>query len=84
MTLTPDLGRPTAGSLSVSDGERIFVPTRDGSEDVLVVDASTFEVIDTVKTLGVNSVALLDDSLWTAAGTFGLMQRHDDVTETKE
>jgi hypothetical protein len=80
VTATPDLGRTTVGSLSVSDGERIFVPTRDGAEDVLGVDASTFEVIDTVKSLGSNSVALLDGSLWTASGQFGLLQRHDDVT----
>ena len=56
------------------------MPTKDGAEEVLVVDASTFEVIDTVESLGSNSVALLDGSLWTASGAFGLLQRHDDVT----
>ncbi|MET1000980.1 MAG: hypothetical protein ABWZ15_04155 [Acidimicrobiia bacterium] len=78
VTATPDLGPPTSGSLSVSDGERIFVPTLD-EKGILVVDASTFEVIDTVNALGANSVALLDGSLWTASRRFGLLQRHDDV-----
>ena len=76
---TPDLGRPTGGSLTVSDGKRMYVPTTKDEMDVLVVDPSTFEVIDTVEPLGNNTLALLDGSLWTAAGHYGLLQRHDDV-----
>jgi hypothetical protein len=72
---THDLGRPTGGSLTVTDGSQIFVPA-DGI-DVLVVDASTYEVVDTIETQGANGVALLDDSLWTAASLAGVAQRFD-------
>ena len=77
---TPDLGRETAAVLTVSDGERMYVPTTQDELDVMVVDPKTYEVIDTVEPLGNNSLALLDGSLWTAGGQFGLLQRHDDVT----
>ena len=80
VTATPDLGRPTAGSLIVSDGERIYVPTYDELSDVLVVDASDFTVTDTLKPLGNQTLALLDGSLWSASSRFGMLQRHDDVT----
>jgi hypothetical protein len=76
---TPELGRPTGGSLVVTDGERIFVPTyyASGPKDVLVVDAGTFAVKDTIEPLGNNAVALLDGALWTADGQFNMVQRHD-------
>ena len=80
VTATPDLGRPTAGSLIVSDGERIYVPTFDELSDVLVVDASDFTVTDTLTPLGNQTLALLDGSLWSASSRFGMLQRHDDVT----
>jgi hypothetical protein len=77
-TATPDLGRPTGGSLLATDGDRIFVPTHHtGPQDVLVVDAATFAVTDTIESLGNNSVAVLDGALWTADAHFDVVQRHD-------
>jgi DNA-binding beta-propeller fold protein YncE len=46
---------------------------------VAVVDAETNAVTGTIETLGANSVALLDGSLWTASGRWDLVQRFDDV-----
>jgi DNA-binding beta-propeller fold protein YncE len=76
---TPDLGRPTGGSLVATDGEQIFVPTYHaaGPRDVLVVDAAAFTVMDTIESLGNNSVAVLDGALWTADAHFDVVQRHD-------
>jgi hypothetical protein len=76
---TPDLGRPTSGSILATDGERIFVPTHfaAGPQDVLVVDGATFTVTDTIESLGNNSVAVVDGALWTADGHFDVVQRRD-------
>jgi hypothetical protein len=75
---TPDLGRPTGKGGIVSDGESIFVPTEDASpNDVLVVDADTYEVIDVIEPLDVNHVALLDGSLWLTHGALDVVQRFD-------
>ena len=78
ISATPDLGQPTSGSLAVTDGMHIYVPTADGLY-VVVVDAATNAVTGTIETLGSNSVALLDGSLWTASGRWDLVQRFDDV-----
>jgi hypothetical protein len=73
---TPDLGRTTGDLGTVeADVDSIYVPTLD-SGDVLVVDASTFEVTDVIPTLGARSVTLHDDSLWTT-GYDGYLQRFD-------
>jgi hypothetical protein len=72
----PDLGQPTGGSLSVSDGKLIFVPAAD-SADVLVVDASTFTVTDTIHTFGANSVAVADGSLWVVDDEYSVLQSFD-------
>ena len=77
---TPDLGVVTKGSLLVTDGSSIFVPTDCCPKDVLVVDAATFEVTSTIEPLGNNALAVLDGSLWTADLDFGLVQRFDDVS----
>jgi hypothetical protein len=78
VTATPDLGRPTRVGLTATDGARIYVPVS-GYRDVLVVDADTYAVVDTIETLGNTAPVLLDGSLWTADSWYGLMQRHDDL-----
>ncbi len=50
-----------------------------GNRDVLVVDADTYAVVDTIKTLGNAAPILLNRSLWTADSWDGLIQRHDDL-----
>jgi hypothetical protein len=45
-----------------------------------VIDPTTFEMIDTIEPLGNNSLAVLDGSLWTGGGHYGLLHRHDNVT----
>ena len=50
-----------------------------GHRDVLVVDADTYAVVDTIETLGNNAPVLLDGSLWTADSWDGLIQRHDEL-----
>jgi hypothetical protein len=79
---TPDLGRPTRVGLTATDGARIYAPLA-GYRDVVVVDGDTFEVVDTIDTLGNAAPVLLDESLWTADSWYGLMQRHD-LDETSE
>jgi hypothetical protein len=76
---THDLGRQTGGGGIVTDGESIFVPTREFAfaNDVLVVDADSYEVTDTILTLSVNGVALLDDALWTTGSTFDVVQKFE-------
>lgn len=79
VTATPDLGRATGGSLVASDDQRTFVATdgNPGPKEVLVVDASTFAVTDTIEPLGNNAVALLDGSHWTGDNDYSLVPRHD-------
>ena len=76
VSATPDLGRPSRMGLTATDGERIYVPLV-GNLDVVVVDAETFNVVDTVETLGSIAVVVLDGSMWVADARYGLMQRHD-------
>lgn len=78
VTSTHDLGRITHGGGIVTDGSSIFIPTKDGSpNDVLVVDAATYEVINTVTPLDVNGVAVEDGTLWVTHETFNVAQRFD-------
>jgi hypothetical protein len=73
---TPDLGRPTGALGTVeADATSVYVPTLD-QRDVLVVDTTTFDVVDTVETLGVHSVTVQDGSLWVAFYD-GFLQRFD-------
>jgi hypothetical protein len=76
---TPDLGRVTHGGGIATDGDSIYIPTEDGfPKDVLVVDAVTYEVVDTIEPLDLNALALDDDgSLWVASGRLGVVQRFD-------
>ena len=78
VTATPDLGRSTRVGLTATDGARIYVPAT-GHRDVVVVDADTYAVVDTIETLGNAAPVLLDGSLWTADSWDGLIQRHDDL-----
>ena len=78
ITATPDLGHPTRCSLCGFDGTSIYIPTDDSDQmDVLVVDGATFEVIDTIETLGANSVSAADGALWVVDDTFGVLQRFE-------
>ena len=79
ITSTPDLGRVTHGGGIATHGDSIYVPTEDGfPKDVLVVDANTYEVVDTMEPIDLNVVALDDDgSLWVASGRMDLVQRID-------
>jgi hypothetical protein len=76
VTATPDLGRPTTGSNTGYDGRSIYVIT-DDYKDILVTDAETFEVTDTIETFGVNSVDLHDGALWVTSGDSDVLQRFD-------
>ncbi len=78
ITSTPDLGRVTHGGSIATDGDSIYIPTEDGfPKDVLVVDATTYEVIDTIEPLDLNALAVDDGSLWVASGRMGVAQRFD-------
>ena len=80
ITATPDLGRPTRCSLCGYDGTSIYIATDDSDQlDVLVVDATTFEVTDTIETLGANSIVAADGALWVVDTTYGVLQRFDIV-----
>lgn len=75
---THDLGRIAHGGGIATDGSSIFIPTKDGfPNDVLVVDATTYEVVDTITPLDVNGVAVEDGSLWVTHETFNVVQRFD-------
>jgi hypothetical protein len=81
---TPDLGRPTASAVVAFDGDSIYVPTVDsqtdpvnGRPDVLVVNPSTFAVTGVIETLGANSIAVADGSVWVVDTAFAILQRFD-------
>lgn len=76
VSAAPSLGRAVRGSQAVSGGEVIFVPAKD-SDEIVVVDATTFEVRDTWWTLGLNSLDVLDGRLWTANNVGGFTQAFD-------
>jgi hypothetical protein len=76
VTSTPDLGRPTAGGTLATDGTSIYVPAAD-SLGVLVVDASTFEVVDTIEPITPYSVAIEGDGLWIVEAGGAIAQRFD-------
>ncbi|HKH06460.1 MAG TPA: hypothetical protein VKA65_14930 [Acidimicrobiales bacterium] len=61
-----------------TDGRSIFVPTR-GEEpwDVLVLDAETFEHVDTLEPLNVNGVVAEDGALWLVHPDTNVLQRFD-------
>ena len=45
----------------------------------MTVDTATNALTGTIETLGNNSIALLDGSLWTTSGRWNLVPRFDDV-----
>lgn len=75
---TIDPQRETGGGGVATDGRSIFVPTHDDQPaDVLVIDAETFEVADTIQPLEVNGVLAYDGSLWVAHQRTNVLQRFD-------
>ena len=75
---THDLGRATHGGGVVTDGDFIYLPTEDGfPKDVLVVDANSYEVVDTIEPLDLNGLALDGNSLWVTSGRLAVAQRFD-------
>ena len=75
---TPDLGRVTHGGGIATGGVSIYIPTKDGfPKDVLVVDATTYEVVDTIEPLDLNALALDDGALWATSGRLAVGQRFD-------
>ena len=77
----PAVGRaaPAAPDLDPHDGRSIYL-IADGV-DVLVIDANTYEVTDTVEPLTfvdrINALAVGPGALWVATGSAGILQRFD-------
>jgi YVTN family beta-propeller protein len=76
VTSTPDLGHPTAGGTLATDGRSIYVPSS-SSGTVLVVDATTFAVVDTIEPLAPWSVAFEDGGLWVVPDSGAVVQRFE-------
>jgi DNA-binding beta-propeller fold protein YncE len=76
VTNTLDLGRPMVGGTLDTDGTSIYVPAADARE-VLVVDASTFTVVDTIEPNDPWSVAVAGDRLWIVEEGGAVAQRVD-------
>ena len=56
----------------------ILVPTRGEQPwNVFVLDARTFEIVDTVEPLGVSGVVLDDSALWVTHTFTNVLQRFD-------
>ena len=78
VSATPDLGRVAHGGAIATDGNSIYIPTNDSfPRDVLVVDATTYEVVETIEPLDLNSLAVDGASLWVTSGALGVAQRFD-------
>ena len=74
---TVDLGARTGGSQSAFDGSVMYVPT-DDKLGLLVVDPTSYEVVDTILPFEVNSVVAADGGgVWTASNTINYVQRFD-------
>jgi YVTN family beta-propeller protein len=76
VTSTLDIGRPTAGGTLATDGTSIYVPAA-GSQEVVVVDASTFTVVDTIEPIDPWSVAIEGGRLWSVEEGGAVAQRFD-------
>jgi hypothetical protein len=76
LTSTPDLGRPTVGGTLATDGTSIYVPAAD-SREVLVIDAVTFTIVDTIEPIDPWSVAVDGDGLWIVEDGGPVAQRFD-------
>ena len=79
VTATPDYGRTIGGSQMAHDDQSIYVIADKG--DVLVIDANTYEMTDTIEPLsivgGANALTTTPDALWVATGDTGILQRFD-------
>ena len=75
---TIELPDTVGGGGIATDGTSIFLPTR-GSEpwNVLVLDAETFEVADTIEPLDVNGIMVDDGALWVTHPWTNVLQRFD-------
>jgi hypothetical protein len=75
---TIELPDVVGGGGITTDGRSIFVPTRGGEPwDVLVLDAETFEHVDTIEPLNVNGVVAEDGALWLVHPDTNVLQRFD-------
>ena len=78
MTATPDYGR-SIGATNASDGRSIYL-IADGI-DVLVIDATSYELTDTIEPLTfldrINALTTGPGALWVATGNAGILQRFD-------
>ncbi len=80
VTATPDYGREIGGAAGAGfDGRSLYL-TADGV-DVLVIDATTYELTDTIEPLTfvdrINALAVGPGALWVATGSAGILQRFD-------
>ena len=80
VTATPDYGREVGGAGGARfDGRSIYL-IADGV-DVLVIDAHTYELTDTIEPLTfvdrINALAVGPGALWVATGSAGILQRFD-------
>ena len=79
VTETPDYGRTIGGSQMAHDDQSIYVIA--DKSDVLVIDAHTYEMTDTIEPLsivgGANALTTTPDALWVATGDTGILQRFD-------
>jgi hypothetical protein len=76
VTRTPDLGSPTVGGTLATDGTSIYVPSA-SSQEVLVVDADTFAVVDTIEPIEVWSVASAEGGVWVVPDNGAVAQRFE-------
>jgi hypothetical protein len=79
ITAAPDYGRQVGGSEMTYDGQFIYLIAE--GTDVLVVDAESLEVTDTIEPLSIvarlNALTHTPGALWVAAGDSGILQRFD-------
>jgi hypothetical protein len=76
VTSTPDLGSPTVGGTLATDGTSIYVPAA-SSREVLVVDSTTFAVVDSIEPLEPWSVAFSDGGIWVVPDNGAVAQRFE-------
>jgi hypothetical protein len=76
VTSTPDLGRPTVGATLATDGTLIYIPAA-SSQEVLVIDASTFAVVDIVEPIELWSVSFSDGGIWVVPDNGAVVQRFE-------
>ena len=75
---THDLGRVTGISQNAYDGTYLYVGSYDDDPpEIFVIDPATFEIIDTIEPLNLNSLVVFDGSLWSTDADSDLLQRFD-------